>query len=280
MKSRTRKILSRIGAGLMLGLSLLNFGSAWGKRNAAQVPKRYRRLKEKEQEKLRLKNQKLMTIAETEAQKAIAQEDVYGRRQAHQANLPNLTLGQKIFRYVIITSWVISSSVFFTSMVFNYPFAWGRGALSLLPGVPHTTKLYLVPEKKTISAKEEMKIDLKMDAPYDQVGAVKATIHYNPQKIYLIRYEKKMDEKTDWQVQIDEKNGEIIVFLEKKDLMGEVFRKKTLASFYFASTTKENKKVKIELIQNQSLVLAKKDGKSVNVLGKVEAGRFYVIAPN
>jgi len=224
----------------------------------------------------------LAAIAETEARKAIAEEEAQNIQQDQQTSFSTLSLGQKIFRYSIVFGWVVFSGVFFSSIVFNYPFAWGRGALSLLPGIPHTANLYLTPEKETVKVGEAVKVKLNLDAPHDQVAAVKAVLVYNPEEVYLVKYEK--EETVAWQEQLSENNGKIVISLEKKgkkEPLGKGFDKKTLLILYFApTTTQENKKISIKLDRNQSLVLAEKEGKQVNVLGKVKAGQFFVISSN
>ena len=47
MQEKSKKILRRVGAAFLLGLSFLNFGSSWGGQRAKSVPRRTQNIRKK-----------------------------------------------------------------------------------------------------------------------------------------------------------------------------------------------------------------------------------------
>jgi hypothetical protein len=278
MKEKTRKILKRVGAGFLLGLSFLNFGTGWGKQKAKSVPRRAQNIRKETKEELDAEIQQVADIAENEAQNVINQETQEQQQQQQmQVQQQAQTQTQQFLRYATIGGWGIAMAVFFTSMIFNSPFGLGKAVLSVLPGEPHVAILSVVSKKSTWQIDDEVVVDVKLATNQEKANYFKVSLQYDPKilKFQKIRIDRKKFDNVE-QNRIDQKNGKI-TFIIKKPKEGEDFKKDVIAQISFKALTKSDKTM-ITLLQKNSLVLKtkKKDGKGYNILGKTISAKLKI----
>ena len=75
--------MSRIGAALMLGMSLFNFGMIWGRQNAERIPRKTKNMR-KQTEETDVELQEIANIAEQEAQIVMVTEQINARDNQQQ----------------------------------------------------------------------------------------------------------------------------------------------------------------------------------------------------
>ncbi len=268
MKEKTRKILKKLGAGLLLGLSFFNFGTGWGKQKANSIPRRSQNIRKQTKEELSPEVQQIADVAEKEAEDVI-NEQTQEQQQMQQMQMQTQvrTQTQQFLRYATVGGWGVAMAVFFTSMVFNSPFGLGKAVLSLLPGEPHVAVLSLHSEKNTWEVGEPVVVDVKLATNQEKVNYFKAVLVYDPNILQFQRFEideNKFNELD--QNQIDQKRGKIILNLKRRE--GIEFKKDTIAKLIFEA--KKDSQTKISFLQKESLVLKTKkaDNKGYNILGK------------
>jgi len=279
MREKTRKILKRMGAGLLLGLSFLNFGTGWGKQKAKSIPRRTQNIRKETKEELSPEIQQVADIAESEAQDVINQEvQEQQQQQQMQAQQQFQTQSQQFLRYATIGGWGVAMAVFFTSMVFNYPFGLGKAVLSVLPGEPHIAVLSASSAQSVWEVDDEVEVQIKLATNQEKVNYFKIALRYDPEVLKFEKIEISKD-KFDRleQNKIDQQKGEII-FIVKKPKEGESFNKGVIGKVYFRAL-KNADKTGVVLMQKESLVLKtkQKDGKGYNILGKVVPAKFKII---
>lgn len=271
IKKKTKKWLSRLGAGMLLGLSIFNLGSSFGQNNSS-VPKGVGNFRRKEDTNLNPELKEMIKMVEEEASLVISQQGkVYKNPEIQQ-----ISLGQILLRYGVVTVWVISAGIIFSSLIFNLPFALGRGVLSVLPGTAHLAVLKLVPEKKEIVLGEKLSLNLVLDSD-EKVSSARVFLEFPREYFFL----EKIDSQFSNQVNF-ESDGMEIVF---DDLKGKEFSfEDSLARISFSLSddviwSKELlEKATIKLIWEKSLVLNLEDKKEErkNVLGKTVDPQFYL----
>jgi len=276
MKEKTRKILKRMGAGLLLGLSFLNFGTGWGKQKAKSIPRRAQNIRKTTQEELDSEIQQVADIAEEEAQDVINQvTQEQQQMQQMQLQAQTQTRSQQFLRYATVGGWGVAMAVFFTSMVFNTPFSLGKAVLSLLPGEPHVAVLSLQPQQDRMFVGDTVEVDLKLATNKEEVNYFKAVINYDPQ---VLRFKKMEIDRTKFddpeKNKIDPQKGRIELIVKRKE-GSSAFKKDTIAKIYFEAIA-DSPETQIALSQKESLVLKDKKGKKYNILGKVVAGKVKI----
>lgn len=269
IKKKTKKWLSRLGAGMLLGLSIFNLGSAFGQSNPS-IPKGAGNFRRKEETNFNPELKEMMTMVEEEASSVISQQGkVYKNPEIQQLNL-----GQTLIRYGVMTAWVISAGVIFTSLIFNLPFALGRGVLSALPGNAHLAVLKLISEEKEIALGEKVNLNLVLDSN-EKVSSAKVFLEFPREYFFL----EKIDSQFSNQINFNSDGMEVIF----DDLSGKEFSfKDSLARISFSLnddvvwSEELLKKTKIKLIWEKSLVLNLEDNKEErkNVLGKTVNPQF------
>lgn len=278
MKEKTRKILKRMGAGLLLGLSFLNFGTGWGKQKAKSVPRRAQNIRKETKEELSPEIQQVADIAENEAKDVINQETQQQQQQQQmQMQQQSQTQLQQFLRYATIGGWGIAMAVFFTSMIFNSPFGLGKAVLSVLPGEPHVAVLSVISKKSSWQVGDEVVVDVKLATNQEKANYFKVSLAYDPKilKFQKIKIDKKKFDNLE-QNRIDQRNGQI-TFIVKKPKEGADFKKDVIAQISFKALAKSDKTT-IALLQKKSLVLKtkKKDGKGYNILGKTVSAKLKI----
>jgi len=279
MKEKTRKILKRVGAGFLLGLSFLNFGTGWGRQKAKSVPRRAQNVRKETKEELDTEIKQVADIAESEAQNVINQETQEQQQQQQmQIQQQAQTQTQQFLRYATIGGWGVAMAVFFTSMIFNSPFGLGKAVLSVLPGEPHVAVLSVTSKQSTWQVDDEVVVDVKLATNQEKANYFKVSLQYNPEvlKFQKIKIDRKKFDNLE-QNKIDQKNGQI-TFIIRKPKKGDDFKKDVIAQISFKALTKSDKTV-IALLQKNSLVLKtkKKDGKGYNILGKTVSAKLKII---
>ena len=277
MNTKNQKILKRIGAGLMLGLSLLGFGTSARGNQTAQLPKRIKNLRQKEKQQIELESQELLAMIETEARAAVQREnleqeqtDLLQMRQ--QDSLNKLTVSQRIFRFSVLGVWGGSVGLFFTSLIFNAPIDLGKKVLSALPGVPHTAslKIKLAEESKD---GDKMKADLLFDSDEYPVVFTRSVLKYDPEKIEFSGYQ--LLHKNCREIKINElkRDGQDILEIIFQPEKAVAFEQEKIIQLNF-DTIKGNELAKIDLIQSESLVIAGTEEGEHDILGSVSGVKF------
>ena len=277
MKDKSKKILRRVGAALLLGLSFLNFGSSWGSQRAKSVPRRSQNIRKQTQEEVDTEIQQVADIAEEEATNVMNQE-MEQQEEQHEMQQQTQTRTQLVLKYATIGGWGLAMAVFFTSAIFNQPFGLGKAALSLLPGEPHVATLSAVAEKSLWQIGENVVVDIKLATNQEKVNYFKMTIVYDPTIIEFQKIDIDINKfELLEQNEIDQREG-IIRLIAKKSGEGEDFKKDIIAKITFKALKKDNK-VKVSLLQNESLVLKTKreDNKGYNILGRVRTAEFKIV---
>ena len=276
MKEKTRKILKRLGAGLLLGLSFLNFGTGWGKQKAKSIPRRAQNVRKETREELNPEVQQIADIAEKEAEDVINQQTQEQQQQQQmQVQTQARTQTQQFLRYATVGGWGIAMVVFFTSMVFNSPFGLGKAVLSLLPGEPHVAVLSAQAEKNIWEVGDSVVVDIKLTTNQEKVNYFKTVLTYNPDVLQFQKFDvdKNKFNKLE-QNQIDTKNGRLTFIVKRNN--GAEFKKDVIAKLVFKA--KKDVQTNVNIIQKESLVLKTKkaDNKGYNILGKTVSAKFTI----
>lgn len=268
MQAKTRKILKRIGAGLMLGISLIGIGASWNKTDAQVAHKKVRNLRKKEQENLNKEDQILARMAEEEARGVISeqQKQKQEQEQLEESLASNM---QRVFRFGAVAVWAIAAGLFFSSLIFNQPFSLGKGMLSILPGNPHPAVLTLESNKKAYDLSEKIEVNLNLDTKKETAELLKIFITYDEEKLDFVKPQIKNKKITG---SVRESRGEVELVLNvlkgKREFDGE-----NIATLFFESKNISlEDKNKISINQEKTKIF--NEGK--NILGKSDSANFYV----
>lgn len=275
MKQKNRKLLSRIGAALMLGMSLFNFGAIWNKQQGGQISRRTRNLRHQEREEMDSETQEIAMIAEREANVAMMTEQSQERESQQQLQEESMSGVQSVVRYAAISAWAISATLLFSSSIFNYPFALGKGMLSFLPGIPHVAKISLNTEKEYYKLGQAVPVMAVLNSNNEKVESVKIVINYDSTVLKLNDY---FVDQTDFdsleERAIDHVKGEILLSI-RSATGGKVFKNEQIAVFNF-DALKKTHNCKVEIDKDSSSVV-KYDTRSDNILGDVSASSFKIV---
>jgi len=278
MQEKSKKILRRVGAAFLLGLSFLNFGSSWGGQRAKSVPRRTQNIRKETQEEVDSEVKQIADIAEKEAMDVIDHE-MQQQEQQHKMQQQTQTRTQLTLKYAAVGGWGVAMAVFFTSMIFNQPFGLGKAALSVLPGEPHVATLAVVTEKTLWQVGENMEVDIQLATNEEKANYFKATIVYEPTVLELQKMEIDRDKfNIVEENKIDQENG-IITVIARKTGEVEDLKKDTIVKLTFKALQKSDK-TQIRLNQAKSVVIKtkKEDNKGYNILGKVKSAEIKVVA--
>ncbi|MEA2006982.1 MAG: hypothetical protein U9O20_02365 [Patescibacteria group bacterium] len=276
MKQKKRKLFSRVGAALLLGLSLFNFGAAWNKLRGGVMPKRARNIRKKTKEQVDSDMRQVADIAGEEAKVVLAAEQLEEDESQQQIGQKKMFFFQNFVRYAAVTVWAVSAGLVFTSVVFNYPFAMGKGLLSLLPGEPHVVSVSLMTQKDFFQVGDEIMVDIKINSNGEVIEKMKLTIGFDPKQLSFERFNfdnKFFDELLEQK--IDQENGKIVLSFSNSQ-MSAIARGEIVGSLFFEGFEKTSE-CKVGIVQDESVVLKEKKGQSHNVLGKVSAASFGIV---
>jgi len=270
LRQKTKKWLTRLGAGMLLGLSIFNLGSSFGQNNPT-IPKGAGNFRRKEEVDVNPELKGMMKTAEQEAKLVLSQ---HGKVFVN-SERENLGSGQTLLRYGVVSLWVLSAGVIFASLIFNFPFALGRAVLSALPGTVHTAVLKLTADKDNFLPGERMELTLALESG-EEVSYAKAFIQY-PQGVFFL---DGIETEHSYQVSFQPEGLEVF-FGDLKNK--EFFFQEPLARIYFVSANPLDSQMtsfpEIKLSWEKSLVLSAKNKKEKgrNVLGKTVSPRFSLI---
>lgn len=274
MKASSRKILKKIGAGLMLGLSLFNLGAAWSKAEGWNLAKRSKNLRVKEKDQIESEMTIFAEVAEEEALRAIQEKSALQQEQFTEE--ASLTVYQKIYRASAIGILSVALGIFATSMLLNLPFALGKGMLSLLPGNPHLAKLALSVDKESVSVGDEFIVKVNLDSAGEKVDSIKLVLNYNPN---LVSFENDSI-PTNWEIkenQIDKKRRELILITEKKKFEPKIFIEEDFMELSFKTKNlSAGEDLVFSLNRAKSLVVASEAKIEKNILGEVHGTKITV----
>jgi hypothetical protein len=268
MKAKTRKIIKRVGAGFMLGISLIGIGTSWNKTDAQVAHKRVRNLRKKDQEKLNKEDQILLNIAEEEA-KGVISEQQKQKQEQHQLEESLSFNMQRFFRFGVAVVWAAIAGLFLFSLFFNQPFSLGKGVLSILPGNPHPAVLVLEASKKNYNLGEKIEIDLNLDTKKEAVEVLKIFITYDDERLSFVKSQIKNKKLSG---SFREGQGEIELTLNLSEGKSS-FSKEDVATLFFESKSASlEDKNKVSVVQEKTRIF---NGGN-NILGKIDSANFYV----
>lgn len=273
MKQNSRKLLSRIGAALMLGMSLFNFGAVWNKQRGGEAPQRTKNVRKKQREQQDPVIQEVAAIAEQEAQRVMLQERAEEQESQQQLQEETMTFFQRFARYAAISVWAFSASIIFSSAVFNYPFALGKGMLSLLPGVPHVASLSVSTGQKYYKIGEKVEVKAFLETNKQEVSQIRMALKYDPAVLAFSDYQfdqemfDSLEERS-----INKQMGEIIVSFRNTE-KGVAATKKEVGSFFFETIV--TAECDVDLIKSESAVIGSES--KINILGKTNSAQFRVV---
>ncbi len=280
MNEKRKKFFKRIGAGVLLGLSVFGFGAGARSGQIAQAPKRVRNIRQREEERVSEKKQALLSMLEEEAKNAMNEEQFLQERQemtqTQQAkSLEQLSLREQIFRFSILAVWTISAGIFFTSLIFNNPFQLGKRALSVLPGNPHTAVLRLEISSSENISSETTQVLLLLDSDKEIVDFVKAVLVFDKNKIDYWNY--AYEEENYSEMEVVEKQGSVL----SESILEIIARPKEVAEFQNKKVIQLDFKTKqageialISIDRDNSLVISSGEKGAMNILGKTSGLKF------
>jgi hypothetical protein len=281
MKPKTRKIFSRIGAALMLGLSLFSFGMTLRGQGKAK-PKKAKNIRFKEQEQLQQEQQQIANMAEQEAlavlEETQASESQEQQRHQREAQQEQQTLFETVLRYGVVGIWAVSATLFFTSAIFNKPFGLGKAALSLLPGNPHTAIITLRTDSKYYQEGDAVEVQAWINSNGEPLEFVKLFLAFDKEKVEFEKFqirEAAFDRVVERKINPEE--GTVMLALRKSRGVLTAENQK-IASFHFRAKEK-TAQTPIALSWENSLVVkdeAKEDA-SYNILGKAVQAEFKIL---
>lgn len=274
MSHSTRKIFSKIGAGLMLGLSLFNLAAAWSRQAGSEMPKRIRQIRRREKEQIRPETQMIIEIAEQEGKAVIAQHQMHEETDVVIAQ-GRLTLPQMVIRFAALAVWGTTAGIFFTSMIFNIPFTLGKAVLSLLPGVAHTTVIKLDTESRYVGLDEKLMATVMINTNKDKVNHIKISFDYDPSAMRFDSFEIT-NPKIDRAKRIDNADGSFDLALESDK--AAAYQNEKLLDLSF-TPIKSEVTTTIAIDKGKSDVLTTKDGRVVDILGKTQSVTARIIPP-
>lgn len=270
MEQKSRKLLARLGAAFMLGLSMFNFGAAWNKMRGSEIPRNTRNIRKRVQEEVNVEVREIATIAEEEAQAVLAMKQFEQDDSQQRSQTEEMSFSQKAVRYGAIGVWTISAGLIFSSAIFNYPFALGKGMLSLLPGVPHVASLQLETASRFFEAGGEIPVRVLLDSQGESVQGATIFLRYDSARLAFQRYEISeglFDSNKEYSA--SPADGAVSLTVENS-LGGVEAKKDLLGTFYFQAKEAGASNIKID--QEKSFVFRKNEkGEYANILGKAGA---------
>ncbi len=289
MKQRTRKILLRVGAGLMLGMSLFNFGAIWTRQEGSQISSRARNIRQKDKESVDQETDRIASIAERHANAVIltervqlaGQEQMADRESDKKNKTEDKTIFQQMVRYGVVTVWTVSLGIIFSSVLMDFPISFGEEILALIPGKSKTATLSLESQKSFFQGNEDINIDIFLETDVEDVESVVLAVKFSPE---VLEFEgvKGIGIFNEIDIErIDEKNGVVNFVLENVDVKRSFEKKEKIASVEFSgkatSTLQE-----IGVLQEDSKVIASlvldEKNQTVNLLDKVQNAKFSIIS--
>ena len=277
MQEKSKKILKRVGAAFLLGLSFLNFGSSWGGQRAKSVPRRTQNIRKETQEEVDSEIKQIADIAEKEAMDVIDHE-MQQQEQQHEMQQQTQTRTQLTLKYAAVGGWGVAMAVFFTSMIFNQPFGLGKAVLSVLPGEPHVAILSVVTEKTVWQVGENMEVNIQLSTNEEKANYFKATIVYEPTILELQKMEVDRNKFNILEQNTINKENGVITLIARKTGEVEDLKKDTIAKLTF-KTLQKSRGTKIGLDQSKSVVIKtkKEDNKGYNILGRVKGAELKIV---
>lgn len=260
----------------MLGLSLFNFGAAWRKSGQDEAFKRSKQIRKKEKEELKPDTKAVMDIAEQEASSVIKETQEQTTTQQLEES-QRMSTAQMMLRYGAIGVWAVAAGLFFSSMIFNYPFSLGKNMLSLLPGIPHVATLSLQAQQRFVPSDQDVAIELFLDTNKEKSQAVRARILFDEEKVDFLKYEPS---EMFGNVSFNKTGQETIDLLLEMPKEKELeFDDAKIATLYFRPIAADGV-ADMKLDKNESWVYAKKEEQLKNILGKTENTSIRLILPD
>lgn len=287
MENKTRRILSRMGAAFMLGMSMFNFGAIWTRQQAEQVPKRAKNVREKSMESVDQSTKEIATIAEKHGNAVIlfeqsAQvEQITGKESQQQLETKDSTVFQQIMRYAVIAVWTISLGIIFSSVLLDYPISFGKGILSTVPVFSQKTVVSLEPWSSFFQANEEVKIDIYIKSEMEKVETIALAIEFEPQLLAFEGLDRsEFFENIDIK-NIDDRAGVVRLVFESGRTDVNFSARQKIARLKFSSLGEAGAR-KVSIVEENSSVaviaIQEKEMQTVNSLNRVVNAQFSVLS--
>ena len=285
MNQKTRKILSRIGAGIMLAMSLFNFGAIWTSRQTKQAPKRVKNVRQKELEEVDQEIEEVALIAERHAEDVIAAEQLGQtdtQESQQQLEKEDNIIFQQIMRYAAVAVWTVSLGVIFSSVLLDYPISFGKGILSLVPSYSQTATIGLEPRSNFFQENEPIEVDIFIETRVKEVDEISLAVQFNPEFLEFdglieeVGIFKKIEVK-----KIDAKKGIVTIIFKGGTSDANLKDKQKIANLKFSGTAGVEQQ-KVAVLKEESGVIAdtsnEKNSQAVNFLGKTKDANFLVLS--
>jgi hypothetical protein len=287
MKQQTRKILTRIGAGLMLGMSLFNLGAIWTRQQGGEITVRTKNIRQKEQEKTDEETSEIASIAEKHVNAIIMSEknqfEQEGQTiiQESQQNTKNdqKTTFQQVVRYIVITVFSCALGIIFLSVLFNYPISIGGGMLAFAPVDFQTATLSLETEQTFFQANEKIAIDIFLETKAKELSEIELVVQFDSIFLEFKTFEATESFNKSDVEKIDQENGKVRLLLSGTNET-DFEEKQKIGQLIFLGNTTVNPQ-EVAILTSETAVIANSviDGVhgKVNLLNKTKNAKFSII---
>ncbi len=288
MKKRTRKIISRIGAGLMLGMSLFNFGAIWTRQQGSEVPLRVKNIKKEEKENLDQEARTIASIAERHANDVImseinqfeTDEEAENKQIRQQSGAEESTIFQQMLRYGVIAVWTVSLGIIFSSVLLDSPISLGNEMLALIPGKTNVATIYLEPQKSFFQENEEAVVNVFVETKTKNIKSVELAVKFDPKTLEFEAFKEEEGLGSAEVKKVDEEIGVVNVVLKEISTEKSFEKKQKIASIKFSGKATANVQ-EVSILKSESSVvgriLLKDEFRSINLLEKIQNAKFSII---
>ena len=183
LSQKSRKILTRIMAGVALGASLLGIASSAGAKIV--LPKRTQFNFKKRQDikdKKDLKS-RINTLANREAEQVLTQQQISEEASKKRKKQPKKVL--QPLKYFGLAIWGGSLLFFASCLIANTPFPLGNFVLMAMPGEKHNAVLFLEPTEAAYQVGGEFDLDLMLEADGREISLVSTGLKFDPKKLQV-----------------------------------------------------------------------------------------------
>ena len=183
LSEKSRKILTRIMAGVALGASLFGIASSAGAKIV--MPKKTQFNFKKRQD---IKNKKdlksrIDTLVVQEAEQVLTQQQISEEASKKRKKQPKKVL--RPLKYLGLAVWGGSLLLFASSMLINEPFPLGNFVLMAMPGEKHNAVLFLEPSDAAYQVGNEFDLDLVLEADGREISLVSTGLKFDPKKLQV-----------------------------------------------------------------------------------------------
>ena len=183
LSQKSKKILTRIMAGVALGASLLGIASSAGAK--ILMPKKTQ-FNFKKRQDIKNKNDlksKIDSLAVKEAEQVLTQQQISEEASKKRKKQPKKVL--QPLKYLGLAVWGGSLLLFASCLLVNDPFPLGNFVLMAMPGEKHNAVLFLEPTEAAYSVGSEFDLDLMLEAGGREISLVSTSLKFDPKKLQV-----------------------------------------------------------------------------------------------